>query len=524
MTAGTGLTLGPDAAARIATGGRVVLTGPGGREVELALTVDGWLARDSAGRFDGDPALIARLTVGDGVRSLPLMALADPYFEPELAGRVLAGAGPLLTEESPSLAAGVPAPPVVSLRVQEDTGGPSGRRVGVVTVRAEDRGGCVGRVTLFHNGKAVPVHNGKAVPVHNGKAVPAEAVTAEGRLTEGGLAVRVLDYRVPLATGVNRFEAVAASALKIEGERAVADIPAAGGQGTGFGAGPGSGSGSGATGLRSSEGQEPAGAGPRLTSPRLHGVIVGINLYADPALTLNYAVADAVGVAAVLKSTRQQSLFGVPKVRVLKDRAGGRAAILKALAALADTAPEDVVVIYLAGHGENDGVDWFFLPTEFGRTLTLPAVKAEGLSAKDLKNALTRIRARQVLVLIDACKSGQFRRAFSGAADEKYLEWVGRTAGVHILAATAKDQLAVELDQLGHGAFTYTLLQGLAGAADRPGVGLPGIQVSDLLAFARTRLPALARRHAGVAQYPTVFSYGPDFTLAPAGGKSASVF
>lgn len=457
------------AAARIGADGSVVVTTPTGATAELLLAAEGgWLIVDPTGRFDGAPSTLdrVRLVDGNGGRSLPLRNLADPYFEPSLLGRLLAGTAPSLTATAPSLTGGVPAPPTVTVTVAPANAADrhAGGAVAQVSVRAEDRGGCIGRVTLFHNGKAFG---------------GAPTVDRSGR-TPDGRALRDLTYRVPLAQGTNRFEAVAASKLKIEGDRAGVTMPAEGGR----------------------------------AKPVLHLVAVGIDQYAHPALTLAYAVADARSLVESLGRPGARAVFSAVNATLLTDREADRSRILTALDGLRGAAPDDVVVVILAGHGENDGERWYFLPTEFGTAMTLPAVRQEGLSSLVLRDALAAIGARRVLVLIDACKSGQLRSAFGAAADEKYLEWVGRTAGVHILAGTAKDQLAVELGRLGHGAFTYTLLQGLAGAADRRR-GDDGLLVSDLLAYTDSTLPALALKFAGFEQVPTVLSFGEDFALAP---------
>ena len=68
-------------------------------------------------------------------------------------------------------------------------------------------------------------------------------------------------------------------------------------------------------------------------------------------------------------------------------------------------------------------------------------------------------------MLVDACKSGAVIIAFRGFEDRKALSQLSRSTGVHIVAASTKDQFAAEVKELGHGVFTYILLEGLKGKA-----------------------------------------------------------
>jgi uncharacterized caspase-like protein len=247
----------------------------------------------------------------------------------------------------------------------------------------------------------------------------------------------------------------------------------------------------------------------------LHVLVVGIDHYVNPALRLDFAVADGEGVVAWANSLPSGPQAEFEKVTVTRvyDKQATRPGILRQLQALQRVGMQDTVLIFLAGHGENDGERWYFLPAEFGRDVSFEAIAAEGISAQALQKALVRIPARRIALVVDACKSGDLRRVFSAATDSRYLEWVSRTAGVRLLAATDQEQLAVELPELGHGALTYSLLQGLSGEADvSPGNRV--VMAGELFQYAEHSLPEITQRIAGESQYPTVFEYGADFPLA----------
>jgi len=95
--------------------------------------------------------------------------------------------------------------------------------------------------------------------------------------------------------------------------------------------------------------------------------------------------------------------------------------------------------------------------------------------------------------------------------DRKALELLGRSAGVHILAASARDQHASEVAALGHGVFSYALLQGLNGEAVDPG---KSVTVFGLMAYIRKKLPDLGKKYGLEIQDPVSKDNGMDFPIA----------
>ena len=88
--------------------------------------------------------------------------------------------------------------------------------------------------------------------------------------------------------------------------------------------------------------------------------------------------------------------------------------------------------------------------------------------------------------------------------------------GAVVLAACSGTELALEPEALGHGAFTYALLEGLAGKARRGKPGERQIYVSDLDLYLRERVRELTNG----AQTPVVLFdknrfLNPPLFLAP---------
>jgi uncharacterized caspase-like protein len=80
-----------------------------------------------------------------------------------------------------------------------------------------------------------------------------------------------------------------------------------------------------------------------------------------------------------------------------------------------------------------------------------------------------------------------------------------------MIAATADEKMAIE-GEGGHGAFTYALLEGLRGKADRNANGT--VEVRELADFVEELLPTLTRKW-GYEQFPFSATEGASFALVP---------
>ncbi len=206
---------------------------------------------------------------------------------------------------------------------------------------------------------------------------------------------------------------------------------------------------------------------------------VGVNQYANERYNLKYAVADAQSFADELK--RQQTKLGnYERVEVmsLTDKDATKAGILKLLTDLPTrTQPEDAVVIYFAGHGTAQGNRFYLVPHDLGyigsrKNLSPPGLQrilAHSISDEELERAIEGIDAGQLLLVIDACNSGQALEAEEkrrGPMNSKGLAQLAYEKGMYILTAAQSYQAALEASRLGHGYLTYALVEeGLKTAA-----------------------------------------------------------
>ena len=107
--------------------------------------------------------------------------------------------------------------------------------------------------------------------------------------------------------------------------------------------------------------------------------------------------------------------------------------------------------------------NFYFIPTEAVRLYEESALQKEALYAGLIQEKFKSIKALKQVVIIDACQSGGSAELLAqrGATEEKAIAQLSRSAGVHVMASAGSEQFATEFKELGHGLFTYALLEAL---------------------------------------------------------------
>jgi uncharacterized caspase-like protein len=217
-------------------------------------------------------------------------------------------------------------------------------------------------------------------------------------------------------------------------------------------------------------------------------IAVGVNEYENPQYNLKYASADARDFGDEVRR-RQTQIGDFERVEVVEllDKDATKANILAAIKRLAgdpgppslkagplDTLkrvePEDTVIIYYAGHGTAQAQRFYLIPHDLGYTgdrtkLTEEGLKtmlAHSISDLELETAVEGLDAGHLLLIIDACNSGQALEAEEkrrGPMNSKGLAQLAYEKGMYILTAAQSFQAALEAAQLGHGYLTYALVE-----------------------------------------------------------------
>jgi hypothetical protein len=251
------------------------------------------------------------------------------------------------------------------------------------------------------------------------------------------------------------------------------------------------------------------------TGDRL-AVIIGVGQYEDAQIPrLRYAVADAEAVHRMLIGVAG---FKKDNVLLLTDRTERKPTIRNirwALGTFLSRAAKkgDTVVIFFAGHGapevdprglERDGLAKYLIPSD----ADADDLYSTAFPMDELRTIFDRIEAERIVAFLDACYSGSAGgRTFAakstrgGSVDDLFLERLTRSKGRAIVTASRPTEVSLELAELGHGLFTYYLVQGMQGAADLNKDGIVTLQ--ELYEYLEQQVTQKSRAVGG-NQHPVI--------------------
>ncbi len=240
---------------------------------------------------------------------------------------------------------------------------------------------------------------------------------------------------------------------------------------------------------------------------------IGINQYENENMDLAYAKADAQAFSSFI-SLKGQKLFKKINSYTLLDRDATKAKIIAAIDEISKVMKkEDVFIFFYAGHGSSEDNVFYFITSEITGMYQDEKLK-NALSVTELQEKFKQLPALKQVVFIDACHSGGSVEALAmrGATEEKALAQLSRSSGIHVLASSETDQQSAEIKSLGHGVFTYVLLEGLSGKAD----GAPAdskITVYEIKSYIDDQVPEVSYNLIRHRQFPSTFSIGHDFPI-----------
>ncbi len=200
--------------------------------------------------------------------------------------------------------------------------------------------------------------------------------------------------------------------------------------------------------------------------PRLLVLAVGVSEYAERSLNLGLAAKDAADFRAALARLGGKRYRAVT-TRLVVDQEATRMAVLQHLAWLATEATsDDVVIVFLAGHGAHDDEGRYHFITHDGDIARLAQT---AVSEGELRGALAAIRGRIVL-FADTCHAGSVTTTHAAVLSRDHARLADELRapenGVIVLASSARSEESLEVRSLGNGVFTKAVVEGLAGRAD----------------------------------------------------------
>ncbi|TCL74656.1 SUMF1/EgtB/PvdO family nonheme iron enzyme [Rhizobium sp. BK251] len=151
--------------------------------------------------------------------------------------------------------------------------------------------------------------------------------------------------------------------------------------------------------------------------------------------------------------------------------------------------PSDNLWFFFAGHGRRERDQDYLLPLDAD-----PGnVEETGIPVRYVAERLRKSGAENVILLLDACRN-------EGARDGQGVG-LERQKGTVTVSSCSPAEFSYEISDLGHGAFTYGLLEGLK---------LHGEQncatVERLDGYLQTRVPEICRMHGKPRQTPCTFA------------------
>ena len=422
---------------------------------------DDWLVKTKEGFFDASEGARKSIFFVKGTQIYNIDQFFEEFYRPGLINEVFRTGGQLNSEANIVKRLDESPPPTVSIVSPANNDTTRSSKIPVV-VRFINNGGGISEIRVQNNGKSLPIDNSS--------------------LLQSGGQARYLSKTidVDLVTGENKILISAYSFGRIESRPDTITI---------YNKGP-----------------------ERVINCYL--VAIGINEYKNPALDLNYARADAEAFCNTIKD-KGKSLFKKVEIHELVDTEATKKNILSLMDELSRIIrPEDVLLFYYAGHGSMVENKFFFIPTESVSLYQEDRLNKESIYAGLIQEKLKNIPALKQIVILDACQSGGSTEILAqrGASEEKALAQLSRGSGVHVLAASGSEQYAAEVSELGHGVFTYILLDALHGGAD----GAPkdgNVTVFELKAYLNDQVPELTEKYKGTPQWPYTFSIGNDFPI-----------
>lgn len=251
----------------------------------------------------------------------------------------------------------------------------------------------------------------------------------------------------------------------------------------------------------------------------LWAVVIGVSRYklGDQNVNGNHipnlknATEDATEVYKFLRSPEGGS-FPESNISLLVDDQATKGNIEAALEKLKQSKPDDYFVVFIAAHG----VIWkergaseeypYFLVYDTNPDPNMLAKTS--LRMESFKRAVNSIPAKKGLVISDTChsggvmlESGSRGLAVTQRANNQWLDSLKEIPrGIGYLSAADQNESSLERDDLGHGVFTYCLLEAVRGNADFDADGK--VTFEELRTYVRDEVPKLTdnRQHP---QYAT---------------------
>ncbi|MBI5748699.1 MAG: caspase family protein [Nitrospinae bacterium] len=232
-------------------------------------------------------------------------------------------------------------------------------------------------------------------------------------------------------------------------------------------------------------------------------IVIGIGSYREKEIpAVKYAKKDAEIMGSYF-----ENIVGIPKqnIKLMTDNSATKSDFE---AYLGDWLKRRVkqnstVFVYYAGHGAPD------IETKGASLVPYeghPDFPSKLYPLKEMYESLNKLPAKDIIVMLDSCFSGGGERsvAKAGARDLVIMADNPLLAGgkIMVLAASSGGQISSDYEKAQHGLFTYYLLRGMRGEADRNKNGM--VEIGELYEYVKTNVSEKASIELNRDQIPVI--------------------
>jgi hypothetical protein len=255
-------------------------------------------------------------------------------------------------------------------------------------------------------------------------------------------------------------------------------------------------------------------AGPAV-KPVLWGLAVGVSKYSSSAINLKYADKDALALEKFFNAQAGKSFSEVHFKTLTNDQVSRDTIIESITQHLGKAAPEDVIFLFVAGHGikHRQSGSYYFMPAD----ADFDSVLSKGLRMSDFEESIKILsqNVNKIIVAMDTCHSGALEVGMRGGSESEDLAAAMNAAsGLYVLSASKAGEVSMESDEFrlntgsgGHGAFTYTLVEAMQGNADYDKDSL--VSLNEMFQYVSRQVPRLTNGQ----QHPYFRMQGTDLPL-----------
>ena len=486
----------------------------------ISLDEKDWVVIDEDGRFDASEGALKLMHYAYGLQTVDLEQFKDEYFEPGLLRKIFKGER--LRAVVPLKDAKLP-PEIISQSFDAKSK--------TLSVKLKNRGGGFGAIRVFVNDK-LAVSDARDAKLKANPNTAQDMVELSVDLKNGAFSNQKIcetkdgkqecrDNKITVYTS-NYLAAYKTSNITSRGTSV-------------FTVG---------------------GGAEDYKLPTLYAIVGGVSDYAGNDLDLKFAAKDAedfsnaLGLGARQLFCAKETPNCLDKVNITTLSTSGKAGTIlptkenfrRTFAEIAAKAePEDIVLVYLSGHGVSlDDTDtYFYLTQEAASTskedlsknyakisitsnellcwMTTTPCDADKTLTFENKPQPGNKALRQVIIL-DTCAAGRAGQKLALIAQKdlstdqrRAIEFLKDKTGTHILMGSTADQPSYEASKFGQGLLTRALLEGMSGAALEKVNGFVDIQT--LFRYAENRVEKLATGIGGIQRPTNAAPTGKTFVI-----------